>query len=537
MRLALLMGLVVACDPPVQGTDAPPPVVDVPEPEAEAFPPLLRRLTRSQYQQSVSDVFGPELVVPTALEPDARTGGLYSVGAASAVLSPRGVELYEAAAQRIARQVAASGPVRDRLISCVPALPADPTCASQVVSAVGERLWRRPLTSEELGRLVELAGEVGDEAGDFYEGVSYAVAALLQSPNFLYRVEVGEADPEGGLRFSSFEMASRLSFFLWNTTPDAALLADAASGALTTEAGRVAAVDRLLADPRARAGFRNYVDELLALDELDHLVKDPTVFPAMRADLGSSAREETLSSVEALVFDRDDDFRTWLTTRQTFLNPTLAMLYAVPAPVLDGFGAATLPEQGLRRGLLGQASVLAHHAHPVSSSATKRGVFVREVLLCQEIPPPPANVDTSIPEPSADAVTLRDRVATHLTNPQCAGCHQLTDPIGLALENFDGIGIGRTTENGATIDPSGDLDGEPFADARDLASLIASDPGFARCMTETLYAYAAGHRAGDTEEAVVDWLNGRFAADGYSMRSMLRRVALSDAFRKLGGEP
>ncbi|MFN8096645.1 MAG: DUF1588 domain-containing protein [Vicinamibacteria bacterium] len=234
------------------------------------------------------------------------------------------------------------------------------------------------------------------------------------------------------------------------------------------------------------------------------------------------------------MFDRDDDFRTWppLPPRPSSIRRSPCCTRCLPS--LDGFAPAVLPDDGPRAGLLGQASVLALHAHAVSSSATRRGVFIREVLLCQEIPPPPANVDTSIPEPSPDARTLRDRVAVHLEDRTCAACHRLTDPIGLGLENFDGIGQFRVTEADATIDPSGDLDGATFTDARGLGLQVALDPAFSRCMAESVYAYAAGHRPADGEEVLVDWLDRRFSEQQHSMRSLLREIALSDAFRHVG---
>ncbi len=175
--------------------------------------------------------------------------------------------------------------------------------------------------------------------------------------------------------------------------------------------------------------------------------------------------------------------------------------------------------------------MLAQHAHPVSSSATKRGEFVREVLLCQEVPPPPADVDASIPEPSEDAATLRERVAVHLEDPTCASCHLLTDPIGLGLEQFDGLGLYREIENGAVIDPSGDVDGIVFADAVGLGDALAAHTDFSWCMSETLMSYASGRRPHSGEQELTTWLHDRFGDEGYSFRELLRQVATSRAFR------
>ncbi len=496
-----------------------------PEPAVSPPPPALRRLTATQYANSVSDLLGDELILPARLEPDEELDGLLSIGASTASLSPLGVEQYEDAAYDLAAQ-AMSPEHRDRLVPCEPMGPVDAECADLTLTPLVRRAWRRTPTADEVDRLVELAGEAGDALGDFYGGLELAIGAVLQSPSFLYRMELGS-----GGRLSDVELATRLSYFLWNTAPDDALLDAAESGVLSTPEGLAVEVDRMLDDPRVRRGFRNYIDELLHLEELKHLSKDPEVFPAMRSEIGPSAREETLAAVEALVFDRDDDFRTWMTTRETFVDSNLSMLYAVPAPEREGFGAVTLPSDGPRRGLLGQVGMLALHAHPVSSSATLRGIFVRETLLCQLIPPPPADVDTSIPEPSPDSPTRRERVEAHLEEPTCAGCHQLVDPIGLGLEHFDGLGVYRTHENGALIDASGELDGTTYADSWDLAAALRDHPGFPACMAEMIYSYGVGHRPEMGEQDYAQWLDRRFAEVGWSMRTLIREVALSEAFR------
>ncbi len=246
---------------------------------------------------------------------------------------------------------------------------------------------------------------------------------------------------------------------------------------------------------------------------MDDLAKDPTLFEHFDTELGNDAREETLRLFEHIVFDEDSDFRDVMTTRDTFVNPRLAALYEIPAPVRGDFGAVRLPE-GNRAGLLTHASILNLHAHQVATSATRRGAFVRKVLLCQEIPPPPVNVDTSIPEPSGTTLTLRDRVIEHLENPTCAGCHLLTDPIGLGLENFDAIGRWRTLDHDALIDPSGQLDGVDFADAVELGRRVREHEQFAPCVVRTLLRYASGRIEAPQERLVVNALTERFVSRG-----------------------
>ena len=504
-----------------------------PEPAAAAPEPILRRLTTEQYVRTVQNALSDALVMPAQLEPDSERDGLQAIGAGLNAISPLGIEQYEGAAIDLAEQAMDPGFVRDGLVPCAPQGVSDDACARTVLADIGRRAWRRSLTTEELDAVVAIAGESAVVLDDFYDGLEMGLVYLLQSPNFIYRVELGEADPDqtGLIRYTSVELASRLSYFLWNGPPDEALLEAGEAGDLLDESRLAEEVDRMLADPRARDGLRALVTDMLRLYQLDTLSKDPTVFPAMSSSIGASAREETLLAVEALVFDRDEDFRNWMTTRETYLDRNLAMLYQVPAPDRDGFGPTTLPSDQLRMGLLGQVSILAAYAHPVSTSATLRGKFVREVLLCQSVPPPPADVDTSIPEPSEDAPTRRERVEAHLENAFCAGCHNLTDPIGLALENFDGLGIYRTHENGALIDASGELDGVPYPNAVGLAEAIRTNPSFTPCMTDTVYSVAAGHRPELDETTAVDWLHQRFAEDGFKMTALMRQVALSRLFR------
>ena len=410
----------------------------------------MRRLTQAQFKNSVSDVFGSDVVVPKFSEPDTNLGGLLAVGASQTAFSSRGVESLEDAAYGLAEQALNTDVLKARLVPCTPAGTVDDACASQTLESLGRMLWRRSLTDEEIAGLAALASQSATVLDDFYDGLEFGIAGLLQSPNFLYRIEAGEEDAASatGRSFSGTDLAARLSFFLWNTTPDHELLSAGENGELDTREGLFTHASRLLESDRTREGVRNFFTEFLHLYELDHLSKDPTIFEQFNEELGKDAMEETLSLIEYLVFDLEADYRELMTTRETFINPRLAAIYNIPAPSPEGFAYAQLPDDSARSGLLGQVSFLAGHSHQVSSSATLRGKAVRTILLCQSIPAPPVDVDTSIPEPSGNALTLRDRVAEHLENPSCSACHLMTDPIGLALENFDSIGRWRDRDNG-----------------------------------------------------------------------------------------
>lgn len=502
------------------------------EPVVEPAAPAVRRLTAPQYERVVTDLFGEGLVMPTSLEPDVAFEGLQSIGASTTSLSQWGVERYEDAAYLLAEQAVADTAWRTAHVPCGVG-EVDEPCIRQMLDDLGRRMYRRSLTEPEAARIVGVVDAVGSASGDSEIGLTYALAALLQSPHFLYRVETGE--PSGSVRrLTDVELASRLSFLLWDTIPDVELLDAAENGDLASVEGVASHVDRMMTDPRFEQGVRALFTDLLVLYRLEELNKDPLIFTHASPDLGPSAREETLNLLTWLIIEQDGDFRDLLTTQETFVDTRLAALYDIPAPSMTGFSRTTLPYDGRRRGLLGHASLLTLHAHSGASSPTLRGHFVRHVLLCQEIPPPPGDVDTTIPEPDADALTMRDRLASHRENPACATCHDVMDPIGLGLENFDGIGRWRDTENGASIDASGDLDGAGFANAWTLADAMRSHELFMPCMAEHLVAYATAHVVKPEQEALVEWMVASNSRNGHSYRAMMRDLVTSEAFRTVG---
>ncbi|MCP4804028.1 MAG: DUF1592 domain-containing protein [Proteobacteria bacterium] len=505
-----------------------PPEERGPIPEVEAREPVLKRLTQAQYHNSVDDLFGPDLVLPS-LEPDLEVDGLLAIGSATTTISPYGVEQYEGASFDIAEQVLADDARRAQVLACEPESLGDADCLDLVFSELGERVWRRPLTDEELAFHTDLVVTAGTTLEGTDAGLTFGIAALLQSPNFLYRVELGD-----GQAYSDWEMATRLSYFLWNTTPDDELLDAAAAGELTDDELLAEHVDRMLADERARQGVRNIFSDLWRLYELDDLTKDPNIFPHMTDEVGPSAREETLAGIEYLAFDTDEPYCNIFTTRRAFLDRTLAAIYEVPAPEREGFGMTELPPDEQRQGLTGQVSFLALQAHPVSTSVTRRGLFIRQDILCHVIPPPPSDVDTSIPETSTEAPTMRERVAQHLEDPACAACHEITDPIGLALENFDGIGRWRNDDNGYEIDATGDIDGVTYDDAEGLARVLAQHQDLGPCLTERVFSYANGQAVVPANSDLVDWHAEGFELDEQHLLGLLRDIALGPGFRHAG---
>ncbi|MEC8050075.1 MAG: DUF1592 domain-containing protein [Myxococcota bacterium] len=534
--LSLLLIAASACQSKEENPSNPPlELTDMAEAQSysaiEAGAPSLRRLTQTQFYNSVKSVFGDEIVVPKLAEPDLSIGGLLSVGASTTTVTPRGVESLETVAYQLADQAISNEAIRSRVITCEPTGVSDENCMREIIEALGPRLWRRVLTNEELSQLVSLGIQSAGTLQDFDEGLTFPIAALIQSPNFMYRIELGT---DGN--FDAQELATRLSYFLWNTTPDAELLEAAANGELSTREGLFTQASRLLDSPKSRDGMRNFFSEQLKLYDVGHFQKDPQVFEHFTSSLGEDASEETLRLLEYIVFDEDGDYRDVMTTSKTFINRQLAALYDVPAPSAEEFSYVDLEDYSPRVGLLGHASILGLNAHVVSSSPTLRGKAVRNILLCQLIPAPPVNVDTSIPEPSGNTNTMRERVAEHLTDPSCAGCHRLTDPIGLGLENFDGIGRWRDYDNGEIIDPSGDLDGAEFVTPYELGNAIRNHRQFVPCVVRTLNRYATGRMETAEERAWLETLVERFEGHKYSFRALALEIVMSPFFVKAGTE-
>lgn len=495
----------------------------------------VRLLSEDQYYNSIGYIFGPDITLEAHFAPFRRTQGLLEIGASSAGVTTGQAEDFQHTAAVLADEIATSQ-YRGFLVPCTPkdAKRPDEKCARQFLSAVGRLLYRRPLTDSELTRMVTRANEGASQLNSFYFGLSAALEGMLISPSFLFVVDKAEPDPEhpGAMRLTPYSLATRLSLFLWNATPDDELLKQAEHGELYTSAGRARAVDRMLASPRLEAGVRAFFDDMLNLDEFATLSKDPKIYPEFYGTTAQDAREQTLRTILNLLLVKKEDYRDLFTSRDTFISPSLGAIYHVPAP--PGWSEYQFPSDSDRVGLLTEASFLAANAHPGRSSPTRRGKALREVFLCQNVPRPPPNVDFSqVENPDPTLKTMRQRLTAHRSNPVCAGCHRITDPIGLSLENFDGAGEFRQTENGAPIDASGSLDGKAFASPTGLAQALHDDPQTPACLVQRLYGYAVGGLETGDSQVMLPYLNQRFAAQGYRLPDLLRTIALSTAFSEV----
>ncbi len=509
-----------------------PPVDPVVQRPFEPAPFRIRLLLGWQYRNAVRDLLGEEAAVAVSPPPDTTVNGWDAIGAAQLSLSATAVDLYEGSAQRASAIAMADASLRDSILGCAPRSSDDSSCMQGFVSRFGRRAWRRALTEEEVATWAAVGASAAAEYQDFYKGAAFVAAGLLQSPSFLYEVEVGEADcgSQGRLRLSGYEVASRLAFFLTGSTPSEELLSAAEAGELETAEGVGSWARELLQKPGAREAIARIFDELLQLRELSQLTKDPHVFPSFNPALAVAMRDETQNLLGSLVWDEAGDFRRFFDADYTFVNRDLASLYGLGYAPPTGFAQVTLPEESRRGGFLGHASFLSLMAHPATTSPTLRGKFVREKLLCENIPPPPPDVDTNLP--NTEGMTTRQKLLAHRQNPSCAGCHTLMDDIGLGLENFDAIGAYRTSESGQPIDASSTLDElGSFTGARELGRLLGADQRVTHCLARNLFRAATGHVDGLGESGPLNLAHDRFGASGFRLQELLVEIAASDAFR------
>lgn len=522
----------------------PPPPSDPPDAPGtvEAGPVAMRRLTQAQYRSTLTDVLGDDIVPAGRIDPDTRTDGLVAVGTSFVGLTPSGLEGYDGVARNVAAQ-ALDAAHRGANVPCLPesASGADDACAEEFVRVVGRRLLRRPLEPAEIDGRVVLARNAAADLSDFYGGLEVALATLLVSPEFLFRVELDEEDPDdaSARRITSLTMASRLSYFLWNTAPDDELLAAGEAGDLVDDQALASQVDRILSSPRLDESVRALFSDMYEFDLIEQglVRKDTAIFPAYSQAVLQDAREQTLRVITDHLLEQDGDYRALFTTRSSFMTRPLGLVYRVPVASPDGWESFRFPNDSRRAGLLTHVSLLALHSHPGRSSPTLRGKFIREVLLCQDVPPPPGDIDFSMfaDEAALSSSTARDRLEVHNNDPACAGCHGLMDPLGLALEHLDGLGMERETENGEVIDASGELGGTTFEGPPTLGATIAAEPALTRCFVQTLYRYAVGREPEAGESDLLDYLTESFAHSGYRLRELLRELVLSDGFRTTSG--
>ncbi|MDB5215239.1 MAG: Cellulose-binding domain protein [Myxococcaceae bacterium] len=490
----------------------------------------VRRLTRAQYNATVRDLLGDTTSPADSFVADGSFGAFQSnkdVPVTTLIATQ-----YMNAAQKLATHATAN---IKSFAPCAAGGPED-KCARDTVTAFGQKAYRRPLSDAEIARLTAIFTTQRAVAGaSFQSAMSIVLQVILQAPSFINHIEYGDIAraKDGVAPLTGYEVASRLSYALWGTMPDQALFDAAAQNKLDTVADVEAQVRRMLDDPRARDGIQSFYSEWFALDKVDVLTKSAAQFPEFNPALRTAMRAETEKFVSSVLWDGDAHLETLLGASFTFVNGPLAALYGIPGVTGDAFVRVELdPKQ--RRGVFGQAAFLASNSHEAQTSPVHRGKFIRERILCQPMPPPPATASTN--PPAADAtLTTRQRFAQHSADPACAGCHRLMDPIGLAFEELDGDGKYRTTENNLPIDASGeligtDVDGK-FNGLSELVDKLSKSDQVRQCVAKQWFRYALERGETAEDKCPLDLVNTDFSKSGYSLKELIVLVAKSDSFR------
>ncbi|MEZ5393536.1 MAG: DUF1592 domain-containing protein [Bryobacterales bacterium] len=503
--------------------------------EKDPGPFIIRRLTKTEYGNTLHDLFGVEPSIADGLPAEVSGEGYLNS------LSPLQLEQYLAIADRVlerilAPQGAPPTEVQIRLFGEPSALETGSReAAREVAWSLARKAFRRPPTAPEVDVLLA-AFDLGMENDLGYEqALHLMLKAVLVSPQFLFITPAGEAESTAGIApLDDYQLASRLSYLLWATMPDDELMALADNATLHEPAVLEAQVARLLRDPRSRALFDGFGAQWLGVGGLETQVFDPQMFPQMTAEMREAMYDEVRLYFDSIVRENEPVIR-FVDGDYTYLNQTLAGTYGLEETVKGSEMRRVQLTDPNRGGVLGMPGVLAATSFPNRTSPVKRGVWVLEQVLGERVPAAPPDVPALEQQDGATTaqLTLRERTELHRTNAVCANCHQILDPIGFGLENFDAIGRWRDQDdNGQAIDASGELpEGKSFSGPEDLKAIIAGrSDDVARNLVEKLPGYALGRRLEGYDEIVVDDLMHDIAPDGYRMQSLITAVATSYPF-------
>jgi hypothetical protein len=541
-------GSVPAATPP-PGVSAPlPPLGDGPlAPDRSAAacktidpgPSPLRRMTRTEYDNTVRDLLGDTRRLAAGFPGEESTLGFHN-NAETRSVSDVLVEGYLGAAEKLAAEAVTH---LDRLLPCDPARAGEGACLEMFLDSFGKRAWRRPISGPERENL-RAAFTMGRASG-FADGISAVIQLMLLSPQFLYRTERGV--PVAGTsyaRLTPYEVATRLSYLLWGTMPDEPLMAAADAGRLGTRAEIAAQAQRMVGDQQHTAPMvTEFAGQWLALDDLATLDKEAMAFPAWKPDLRAAMRAESDRFIAHVLWQGDGKLTTLLTASYSFMNGPLAAFYGISGVSGDAFTQVTL-DPAQRSGLLthaGLLSVLGNNDVGLTS-LVYRGRFVREQLLCQPIPDPPDNAQDDNP-PLTPSTTAREWSVARRAKATCGACHTQLDPIGLGLENFDAIGLYRTVEKGKPIDATGELTGTDvdgtFVGAPALGKKLAGSQTVRDCVALQWFRWGYGRDASPRDACNVATLDRVFASSGGDVRELLLALTQTDAFlfRSQGDAP
>ncbi len=481
----------------------------------------LQRLTRAEYNRTVRDLFGVTSAPADSFPPDSATSG-FDNNAKSLTTSPQLARLLLTAAESVATEAIANG--ASTIVTCDPQAEAD--CARSILERLALRVYRRPANDTEIDGLVALTTTAQGEGESFESAVAHAMTAMLMAPQFLYRGVPIEASVDGGdvEQLDDYALATRLSYFLWGSTPDDQLLAAATSGTLRQDLHDE--FERMLADSKSNALYESFVTQWLQLGKLDAATPDPTLYPSFDASLRAAMREETRLFFQDMLA-RDASPLEIITGQATFANASLATVYGASGPSDAAFTPVSLdPIQ--RAGMLTMPAILTMTSNPDEPNIVRRGVWLAEVMLCADPPPPPEGVPLTLED--APSLRQRERLAAHRADPSCASCHDLIDPLGFAFERYDAIGQWRGDRG--DIDAQGTLpDGRPFDGMIELSSLLAESSEFSECLTEKVATYALGRTMSHEEACVVADIAANNVTASSSLSDLLWAIVASDAFQ------
>ncbi|HET8939966.1 MAG TPA: DUF1592 domain-containing protein [Polyangiales bacterium] len=500
----------------------------------------LRRLTRLEYNNTVADLFDDQTAPADAL-PNEAVGNSFGNDANAQAVSSLLAEQYGRIAETIAGRVLAKPDVLAHYDACwrtaFDDASAEDECVRKVIAGLAERMYRRPLAMDELSELMDLY-RAGRTDGTRERGVELVLQAVLQGPDFLYRFEWGEPNDEQQdlLRLSSYEMATRLSYLYAGSTPDDELFAAAREGRLASAEQIRAQAERLLADrTRTRVVLRQFFDKLLPIAGLTDLPRDHSVYPSFSPQIGLLLREETQTFLERSILDEEASWSTILTAPYTYLNEQLANYYGFGSVTGDEFQRVDLPADQ-RLGLLTQGAIMTGTTHSNFTNPVSRGAFVLKRLLCRDIPLPTGETLALVKPPDPySGRTARERYTAHRSQPVCAACHDMMDPVGFALENFDAVGLFRTTENDVEIDTHGELlmDNKvrQFDNALEFAQHLGRSKEAMECFAQRWLDYAYGQTLTAQDACSVAGATRPFRESGYVVKELLLSTSQAIGFR------
>lgn len=446
------------------------------------------------------------------------------------------IEQYSTLANTLAARIA-TPEVAARFDACILDAGTDESaCASSFITKFAAAAYRRPVAAAELTELTALQ-QVLRPQGDLISSLTGVVEAVLQSPDFLYRVEFGDGSAAGVRPLTGHEMASRLSYFFWGAPPDDQLLAAASSGELGTAEGVRAQAIRMLDDSKARPVVEFFFDSYLPINNLTDLTRKPELFPTFGAQIGQLQREEVQQFLMHEIFENQGSWDGVLTAPYTFVNEELANFYGIPGVQGEQFVKVDL-DTTKRMGLLTQGGILTGTTVTNTTNPVRRGGFLLSHVLCIEVPLPPEALAASIKPPEDNTGTTgRERFSAHSEDEQCAGCHALLDPPGFALENYDAVGLWRDQENGVTIDASGNLPGVgEFSGPVELVQKLAANPEVHACFAEQWQKFGYGRSLDADDACNREQLTGAFEQSGHNIKELLLALTQTDGFRFLNAE-